>query len=800
MARAALTKDPVLDTGQGRALSQALNRALDRALDQALDHARTAKRSPPARHAIVAVAALAGGGLAFEIALTRLLSALLASDVVGPVLAVAVGGLGLGAAVAAASDWARRREAAALAALVGAVAAALVGPTALWLAAATDAGAWLALVPILVAFTGVGWAVAATFAAAGLAGAALYRTDLLAAAAAAALAPLALSLLGGLHGSLAAAAVLALAAVALAAGRSRWLALLPAALPLALLATALSGQWGLDPARHMPGTPLAAQLERGAVLEASRWDATARTDLVRAPSGARYVFMDGGAGSLVPTADPTPWWRDVGAFAFAAGPSERVFLIGSGGGLDVAQARVRGAREIVAVEVNPASVALTRSLGADAGDVYEPPTEVVIGDGRRVLTRTAGTFDVIMLANVVTNAAERHRLRLTESRVYTVEAFTTYLSRLRHEGRLALVLYDEATLTRALTTALEALVQGGHAEDHGAALLHAMVVLDASSQPSVPILTVRRTPYTREEAVAAARVAEARGWALVLVPHLLTPSALAPLATGEAGLQALIAASPDVDLRPTTDAAPFFFAFEPGVQRDAQRAGVLAAALLGVFVLVPAARLVMAGRRLRAARVRASTRRLWTAIGLGLGFMLLELHALGVVQQVLGHPSWSLAATLGAVLGGGAAGAAYAARRPGGVRRPVAAATLAVMAWGALAQPLATTLTPWHEHLAAVPMLALLALAAAPLGVPFARLLVESAAAAPGHGPATAWLGSGVGALAAGATALWAAHAWGIPSLALLALAAYVSTALLQVRRARPSTGPSGAARPTRSA
>jgi hypothetical protein len=142
---------------------------------------------------------------------------------------------------------------------------------------------------------------------------------------------------------------------------------------------------------------------------------------------------------------------------------------------------------------------------------------------------------VILLANVVTNAAERHRLRLTESRVYTIEAFTTYLSRLRHEGRLALVLYDEATLTRALTTALEALVRGGHADDHGAALLHTMVVLDASAQPSVPILTVRRTPYTREEAIAAARVAEARGWALVLVPHLLTPERVGAAGGGRGG-------------------------------------------------------------------------------------------------------------------------------------------------------------------------------------------------------------------------------------------------------------------------
>ena len=748
----------------------------------------------PPRHALLAIATLAAGGLGFEIALTRLLSALLVSDVVGPVLAVAVGGVGLGAALAAWQPWARQPQAAAWAALGGATAAAITVPLALVLAA--RGMPWLTLVPLLVAYAGVGWAVAATFARAGPASAWLYRTDLAAAAAAALLTPLALGALGGLLGTLAATLLLAAGGLALALAprsgptaarhaRRHSAALAVALLPAVLLASAGLGAWGLDPAALGPGKPIAAMLARGATLEASRWDGTARTDLVRAPSGARYLYMDGGAGSLVPDPDPNRWWHDVGAFAFAAGPAERAFLIGSGGGLDVAQARAHGLREVIAVEVNPASVALTRALGDQAGDVYAPPTQVVIGEGRRVLARTPGDFDVITLANVVTNAAERHRARLTESRVYTLEAFEAFLSRLTPDGRLGLTLYDEATLTRAHVTALAALVRSGLAPDHATALEHTFVVLDTRATPPVPMLSVKRAPFDRDEAIAAARVAEARGWALVLVPGLLIPPALAPLAAGESDLEALIAASPELDLHPTRDIRPFFFAFEPGVPADARRAGGLALALVLALAAAP---LVVPWRRRRTGSAAAwlAPRRFWSASLLGLGFLLLELHALGVVQQLLGQPSWSLAATLGVVLAGGAVGASYAAWRPhGSVARPAVLAAFASLAWWAGAGPLVRALEPWPEAWAALLVLPLLLLVAVPVGVPFTRLLVAWALAAPGPGPAAAWAASGLGSLAAGGVALWAAHAWGLPSLALVALLAYLLAALAHPPRAR---------------
>ena len=735
-----------------------------------------------------AIAALSAGGMGLEIGLTRLLSTLFVSDWVGPLLSAALLGLGLGAAAAAARPSWRSPAAVALAATLAPVAAAL---SVLVLLAAGGLGSPLwGLAPLVAAYAAIGLSVAGLFARHPGDAGRLYRVDLAAAAAAAAMTPPVLGLLGGLGGSLAAAGLLLVAAWALRhPGRSLALA----AGSVAVAAVALAAATGVlrhDPASMGTPKPIRGQLARGGVVEATRWDALARTDLVRSPTGARYLFMDGGAGSIVPDADPERWWHDVGAFPFAVAPTPRAFLIGSGGGLDVAQARAHGAGEVIAVEVNRASVDLVRDLGAAAGGVYDPPTEVRIGDGRRELARVPGRFDVITLANVVTGAAELRGAALTENRVYTLEAFAAYLERLTPRGRLSLTLYDEATLTRALTTALAALVRGGWAADHAAATRHVFAVMDARATPPVPLLLVRPTPFGRDEAVAAARVAEARGWSLLLVPDLLAPAALGELAAGALTLDGLIAASPDLDLRPTTDDRPYFFAFEPGLPRDVRLAGALAAAVATALLLAAAG----VGRALGGSAGAASGARRWlSAAALGAAFLATELHALQVLQRAAGHPAWSLSLTLGALLLGGAIGAGWTGRRTtdaasrtgtAGVSGPAAVAAGGVLVWLLLAPALTAALDPWPPLAAGAVLATALVALGVPMGMPFPRLLVAWGTAEGTHaGVAAAWAASGIAAVTIGAGATWLGHALGAPAVGAAGAALYLAAALLHPRR-----------------
>ncbi|MFU8887323.1 MAG: hypothetical protein ACNA8N_01835 [Trueperaceae bacterium] len=778
----------------------------------------TRARALTERGALAAIAALSAGGMALEIGLTRLLSTLFVSSWVGPLLAAALLGLGLGAAAAAARPSWRSPVAAARAAAIAPVAA-VASVLALLAAGGLGSPLW-GLAPLVVAYAAIGLAVAALFARHSVDAARLYRVDLAAAAVAAALTPLALGRLGGLTGSLAAAGLLLLAAWALRRpGRRLALTLGSAAVAVVVLAAA-TGMLRYDPATMGAPKPIRGQLARGAVIEETRWDALARTDLVRAPEGARMLFMDGGAGSIVPDPDPGRWWNDVGAFAFAVAPAARAFLIGSGGGLDVAQARAHGVGEVIAVEVNRASVDLVRDLGAAAGGVYDPPTEVRIGDGRRELARAPGRFDVITLANVVTGAAELRGAALTENRVYTLEAFGAYLERLTPRGRLSLTLYDEATLTRALTTALEALVRGGWAADHAAATRHVFAVMDARAAPPVPLLLVRPTPFARDEAIAAARVAEARGWSLLVVPDLLAPAALGELAAGALTLDGLIAGSPDLDLRPTTDDRPYFFAFEPGLPRDVRLAGALALAVAAALLLAAAwvGRALGGSAGAPASAGAADVARRWlTAAALGAAFLATELHALQVLQRAAGHPAWSLSLTLGALLVGGAIGAGWAGRRaagatspPGtaGVSLPAAVAAGGVLLWLLLAPALAATLDPWPPLVAGTVLAAALVAIGVPMGMPFPRLLAawgtaggapmgdvpgaatdaprDAAAAreAAGHpGVAAAWAASGIAAVTVGAGAVWLGHALGTPAIGAAAVALYLAAALLHPRR-----------------
>lgn len=746
---------------------------------------------------------LAAGGLAYEIALTRLLSALLVSSWVAPVLAVALLGVGLGAAAAALAPGLRSVAAARTAAGLAAVLAVSSLPA--WLWSAGSGRPLLGLLLPLLAYVGLGLASAAILSWRPARAAWLLRADYGAAALTAVTTPWLLGQSGFLGAGVLGAAVVAaalpgLAALVLGPGQrpdAPRAATAPAsdrhgnaaavatatttaglAAPLLALLALGVGALSVEPRLHMEAKPIALTLQRGGVVEKTRWDATARTDLVQTPDGARYLYMDGGAGSLVPTPDPNDWSRDVGAFAFAMAPAETAFLIGTGGGLDVAQARAHGVDNVVAVEVNRASVELVRELGAATGYVYQDPTEVIIGDGRRVLAASDEHYDVITLANVVTGAAEVRGAALTENLVYTVEAFEEYLSHLTPDGRLALKLYDELTLTRAMTTALAALVEGGYAEDVTSATDHLLAVLDVSAGRGIPVLVVRRTPFSAGQAVAAARVAEQRGWALLLVPGLLAPPALQALVDGEAGLAELIASSDDIDLSPTHDAAPYFFSFEPGVPGDVRLAGLGAAILL--FALLSVA--VLAGRAGRyesdGDRRRSSTvRRLSAAVCLGAGFLLVELAALPVIQRTAGHPAWSLSLTLGAVLFGSAVGSQLAARsRSSDPRRPALLATVAVLAWTLLAPRFAAALVTWPPPLAGLTVAATLFAVAVPMGMPFPQLLGSLGRPVTVAGALAL---SGGASVAAGAGALWLSHLVGTPAVGLTAAGAYLLAAVV---------------------
>lgn len=739
--------------------------------------------APSLRRLMAGAGALSAGSLLFEVALTRILSLLFFSSYAFVVLSVAVLGIGLGAGLASWRPAWRSPQCLAGWAALAALAAILV--TALTVALASTPLRSLTLAAAALPFGFVGLALSTLFAWRSAASYRLYWADLLGAGLGALAALPLLNALGGVGGALAAALLLAGAALALEHRAAPLWA--PPVLAAALLAGHVTAGW-LEPdlARLETPKPIVSQLRAGGVIQASRWDALGRSDLVYRPdTGAYYLYLDGAAGSLVPgAADAERWRRDIGLLPFAAYAPKSAFLLGPGGGLDLALARSSGVGRIVAAELNGGGVALVRGLAGYTGGLYGTGDgeargiELRIDEGRSTLARLGERFDLILLSQVITQTAELRGYALSEASVYTVEAFQSYLAHLSEDGTLALKLYDELTLSRALFTAVRALAETGLSEAEAAA--HLMAFLDPRAEPPVPLLLVRKRAPTREEAVAVARAAEGLGLALLYLPGLLANPPLDGLLSGQTSLEALVARSSQdgLDLRPARDARPFFFQFERGVPASLRPLlyGLLALLALGA----PA--LWRRQRRLEPGAWRAAPL-LFAA--LGAGFMLLELALIQRSQLLLGRPTLALALVLGGLLVGAGLGSLLGAHlfaeRP---RTALGSSSLAVLllgaAWLALFPRLAESVQAGPLALRAAATLLGLAPLALALGLPFPsglRLAGRGGAAE----VALAWSVNGVFSVVGGVAAATVALVWGYPAVFGLGLACYALAAILSL-------------------
>jgi MFS family permease len=116
-------------------------------------------------------------------------------------------------------------------------------------------------------------------------------------------------------------------------------------------------------------------------------------------------------------------------------------IIGAGGGADVLLALYHHAARIDVVELNPQSVRLVRDTFADfAGHLYDrPEVHVHLAEGRAFVVGTRRHYHVIQLPLLDSFAATAAgALSLSESYIYTVEAFEEYLRHLRPGGFVAI--------------------------------------------------------------------------------------------------------------------------------------------------------------------------------------------------------------------------------------------------------------------------------------------------------------------------------------------------------------------------
>jgi hypothetical protein len=548
----------------------------------------------------------------------------------------------------------------------------------------------------------------------------------------------------------------------------------------------------LIPFRHAPGLSLMAVAE---------------------PPPQLALFTDGDGSTVINHFDgrwePLAYLDDLtSALPYHLLKKPRVLILGAGGGTDILQALMLGARTVDAVELNPQVVSLVEERFGDfSGRPYHlPGVQMHIGEARGFVEASAARFDLIQFALLdafATTAAGLHGL--AESYLYTVEAFQSYLDHLQPDGLLALTRWvtlppkDALKLFATAVTALEA---------RGVSDPGAQLVMIRGWKTTT--LLIKNSPFTSAEIAEVATFCTTRAFDPVWYPGMPATVAnrynILDQPYFYQGATALL--SPQRDdfmerykfvLRPATDDHPYFFHFfrwetlreilalkaRGGLSLLEWGYPVVVATLIQAVVFGLALTLLplwLFLQQERAIKEPVGGIALYF-MSLGLAFMFVEIAFIQKFILFLSHPVYTVAVVLTAFLLFAGLGSRVAERfRATGVSRRavgwavVAIAGLAllyVLALPSLFQQL-TGLADGFKIGLSVLLIAPLAFA---MGMPFPLGLSRIAERNPALAP-WAWALNGLTSVIGAVTATLVAIHWGFTAVICIAVGLYLLAAV----------------------
>jgi hypothetical protein len=612
----------------------------------------------------------------------------------------------------------------------------------------------------------------------------LYAFDLIGAAAGTVLLFSVLPLAGA-RGAVALSALLgAIASVCLApARRLRTLAAL-GALPCLLFVC--MPRW-LPDIRMDSSKPVRADIEHGAALVFSRWNALARIDVTERPHSRPMIYIDGAAATPVtPPLTPAMAQRDLSALACRLRPGASVAIIGPGGGVDIQNALALDASKVTAIEINPIILSLVRDRYRDyMGAPFDNPRVWPVRDeGRSFIARSRDRYDVIELTLIDTWAASvSGAYSLSENYLYTVEAFRSYIEHLSDGGMLSITRwhYELPRLTALARAALDEM----DVEDPSR---HVLVLTEGLRG----LLIVKRGPFTADE------MAQTHAYAASSGAHIEHD----PLLAAGTGFYSQYLAAQDVRpfhdgatfaLAPVHDDSPFFFqmakwnrarwsqlrSFGSGGVLEPLALPVAQIVLLSALVLGILLSMALLAVPLLARAVPRTGRWTWLAyfFALGLAYIMVEVVLMQRFALFLGHPTYSVTTILFAILLFSGLGSAWGDRRRGSVDRVVRPAR-----WWlpVLIILVAFVVPPILRPLLGFPLtgrLAIAVLLVAPvaflMGMPFPAG-IRAAGATDARQVAWAWAANGCASVIGSVCAVLGAMVWNFSTMLVISAAIYL--------------------------
>ncbi len=384
------------------------------------------------------------------------------------------------------------------------------------------------------------------------------------------------------------------------------------------------------------------------------------------------VFADGGSMTAVTQFDGQreqlaylKYTTDALAYQFAARPS--VLVLGAGGGRNVLQAIYHQAKHIDAVELDANMVRIVQQdYAREAGNIYSRmDVHMHVAEVRGFVASSQRQWDIIQIPLLDASGGGIHGL--SETYIYTAEAFSEYVERLRPGGWLSITrwlkLPPRDTL-RLFATAFDALERSGaEAPENQLMLIRGL---------NTTTLLIKNGTITEAEIARARGFAQARSFDLCYHPRISADEAnrynILETPYFFAGTKALIGAGRDsfmsrykFDIAPVTDEKPYFFNFLKWRHLpellSLQRSG--GAGLLGLGSLILVGTLVQAtilstlliltplwARR----RSLAESGQLWRVAGyflaLGLAFLFIEIAFIQKFILFLSHPLYAVAVVL----------------------------------------------------------------------------------------------------------------------------------------------------------
>lgn len=400
-----------------------------------------------------------------------------------------------------------------------------------------------------------------------------------------------------------------------------------------------------------------------------KWKQYAAT---RAPK-IRFITHDGDAGAVIYNFDGDRSKLELFDNVILKTPyllldKPNVLVIGVGGGTDILNAVFNNATHVTGVELDPHTVKLVKEDQADfAGHLYDrPDVTVLAGEGRSFVRHSDAKYDIIQMSGVDTLAAlSTGAYVLSESYLYTTEAVHDFLDHIKPDGLLSVVVADFDGKTgfprhtvRQLSLYLEALRERGIDDPEN----RIAVIASAEEGPQVSLL-VKNGAFTAEETQRLQDFADRMGFHVWALPGKALDTVHSRYLRTPPDQRAAFLAEIPLILTATTDNNPFFFNFyqwrnlgkslgEIDTGHTLATGQIILGAILVASIVASLGLILLPLFVFQ--RQGLHTEGKWGFIaffvGIGLGFIFIEISFIQKFVLFLGYPTYSLTVVLFSLL------------------------------------------------------------------------------------------------------------------------------------------------------